>query len=118
CRAKSRDATETRNGPSRNRSLRRGSSAVSAQVAYVCDERAPSRRQTPGYELRKPGLRIARPGRREAKSAMQVDVPRSPLPEHPGLVRQPEGRAAMQIWTALPQTPTPWLVNLLESHGF
>jgi hypothetical protein len=85
---KSRKRTEKRSRPIRNRSRLTGSSAVSALVVHVCDERAPSRRQTPGNKLRKPGLRIARPRWREVKSALQVAVPRSPrpgaLPERPG----------------------------------
>ena len=73
----SKRGAEKRSRPIRNRSLLRGSSAVSALVVHVGDERAPSRRQTPGNELRKPGLRIARPRRKEVKSALQVAVPRS-----------------------------------------
>src|SRR4051812_45054741 len=87
---RARNGAEKRSRPIRNRSLLRGSSAVSALVFYVCDERAPSRRQTPGSELRKPGLRIARPRRREVKSALQVTMPRFPrrsgLSERTGLV--------------------------------
>src|SRR3954469_23175317 len=87
-RLRARKAAEKRSRPIRNRSLLRGSSAVSALVVHVCDERAPSRRQIPGSELRKPGLRIARPRRREVKSALQVTMPRSPrrqgLPERTG----------------------------------
>src|ERR1044071_5052517 len=46
---------ETGSKPIRNRSLLRGSSAVSALAVHVCDERAPSRRQTPGNRTAQTG---------------------------------------------------------------
>src|SRR5437867_416329 len=70
--------TEKTKRPIRNRSLLTGSNVVSALVAYVWNDRAPSRPHTHGYELRKPGLHIARLRQMEEKRELQVSVPRSP----------------------------------------
>jgi hypothetical protein len=100
---------EKRSRPIRNRSLLTGPSAVSALVVHVCDERAPSRRQTPGSELRKPGLRIARPRRREVKSALQVAVPRSPRPRgtSPNAQARSGGAQEPRSWAALTKSRAP-----------